>query len=94
MSTGLPSDDSSPSPPLGLSYMAVRNYSRGYRCCLRIGRPDCGCGLMALAQMTALHRGVRARQTDFGPHPWPLAEQCEIDRVADGSDEQTDYSLL
>jgi hypothetical protein len=37
---------------LGFSYMAARNYGRGYRCCLRIGDPDCDCDLVALAQMT------------------------------------------
>jgi hypothetical protein len=33
--------------------MAVRNYSRGYPRCLCVDHPDCGCGLVALAQMTA-----------------------------------------
>jgi hypothetical protein len=51
MSTGLNLDDGGPTVALST---AGRDYSRGYRRRLRIAHPDCGCDLVALAQMTAL----------------------------------------
>jgi hypothetical protein len=48
MSTGLHLDDGGPTVALGTG----RDYSRGYRRRLRTAHPDCGCDLVALAQMT------------------------------------------
>ena len=47
MSAGLThSDDSGSTVALGLTYIAFRDYSRGYRRCMRTGHPDRGWGLV------------------------------------------------